>query len=167
MLATVPTRCISIPSGCSFCGSRCTRIPIWRPSRTACWAAATERCRPIEIGYTMPGNSTTLRTGTMTSASGGTLAAAASGPAPVPNSGARSNARARIMSIVPISGGFAQADHHTAVDAAPLYGAVAARRQRHAALEAPLRQLHAVDDGVVQFRGQQTVPDHEQHAVLD
>src|SRR5262245_60227558 len=46
-------------------------IPIWRWSRSACWAAATDFGRITATGITTPGNSTKLRTGTMMVASGG------------------------------------------------------------------------------------------------
>ena len=58
-------------AGSSGLASRCIRMPTWRCSRTACWAAAIEPGRPTLIGRTMPGNSTVLRTGTMISASDG------------------------------------------------------------------------------------------------
>src|SRR6476646_8779135 len=59
--------------------SRCIRMPIWRCSRTACCAAATDVGRPTLMGSTMPGNSTVLRTGTMMRESDGRDAAAAVG----------------------------------------------------------------------------------------
>ncbi len=49
----------------------CSRIPSGRCRRAASYAAARERSRPTVSGNTIPGNSTTLRTGTMISASSG------------------------------------------------------------------------------------------------
>ena len=51
--------------------SLCSSTPIGRCRRAASCAAARERSRPTVSGNTMPGNSTTLRTGTMISASSG------------------------------------------------------------------------------------------------
>ena len=52
-------------------GLLCSRMPSGRCRRTASCTAARERSRPTVSGNTMPGNSTTLRTGTMISASSG------------------------------------------------------------------------------------------------
>ena len=49
----------------------CSRMPSGRCRRAASYAAARERSRPTVSGNTIPGNSTTLRTGTMISASSG------------------------------------------------------------------------------------------------
>ena len=52
-------------------GLRWSSTPIGRCRRAASCAAARERSRPTVIGSTTPGNSTTLRTGRMMSASSG------------------------------------------------------------------------------------------------
>ena len=57
--------------GFSLAGSFCSSRPTGRSLLTACCAAAIEPSRPMVNGRIMPGNSTRLRTGTMTSASSG------------------------------------------------------------------------------------------------
>src|SRR6185312_12751509 len=52
-------------------GSRCSTRPIFRPVRTASWAAAILSSRPSATGNTMPGNSTRLRVATIGTASEG------------------------------------------------------------------------------------------------
>jgi hypothetical protein len=52
-------------------GSCCRRIPIWRCSRTACCAAATDDGALSVIGASMPGKRTVFRTGTIGTASCG------------------------------------------------------------------------------------------------
>src|SRR5262245_19710992 len=108
-------------------------MPIWRCSRTACWAAATERGRPTVTGATMPGNSTILRTGTMISASAG--------------SGGVTRACSSAMACLH----FQQSDHQTAIRRRAPDVAIAAGRQPYAALEPSLRQLDAMDDGGAQL----------------
>src|SRR5665647_3852159 len=71
MLATVQTRWSSSGPGSFASGVRCSRIPIGRWSRNACWAAAIDFGRPMVMGATTPGNSTVLRTGMMIRASFG------------------------------------------------------------------------------------------------
>src|ERR1700733_2124743 len=71
ILATVQSRCRSSGAGSSTSTFRCSRIPIGRCSRNACWAAAIDFARSIAIGATTPGNSTVLRTGIMIRASPG------------------------------------------------------------------------------------------------
>src|ERR687892_13694 len=71
MPATVPTACSWSGVGSSSWGARCRIVPSGRWLRAASWAAAMVRIRPRLSGTTTPGNSTTLRTGTMTIASSG------------------------------------------------------------------------------------------------
>ena len=58
-------RCMSAAVGSATSALRCIKMPIWRCSRTACCAAATEPGRPTVMGNTSSGNSTMLPTGTV------------------------------------------------------------------------------------------------------
>src|SRR5712692_10849965 len=142
------------------------RMPIWRCSRTACWAARIERGRPIVTGSTVPGNSTKLRTGTMISASGGRSGLP---PDPLSASAARGNGRSGInrRSVGGEASGLLQADHETAVDRGAPHVGVTSARQLDAALELSLRQLEPVDHRLAQ-RGRKN-PDagDDELAVVD
>src|SRR5438132_6898591 len=159
MSATVPKRCRSIAAGSAISGSRCITMPTCRCSRTACWAAAIERGRPIVTGSTMPGNRTILRTGTMMSASPGTGAIAAAplaGAAACATSGSATD-----------GSNLLQRDQEATVGRGAAHRAVAARRQPHATLEAALRQLEAVDDGGLQLLRQHAGSREHQVIILD
>src|SRR5580704_6082115 len=138
-------RCRSIAAGSATFASRCNRMPTCRCSRMARWAAAIERGRPIVIGSTMPGNRTVLRTGTITSASGGKggdgavvlplLSSAA------PKKFASTTQRLRLL----------QDDQEAAVGRGSPDRTVAPGRQPHAALEPSLRELEPMDDRGLQL----------------
>jgi hypothetical protein len=81
ILAMVQMRCRSSGPGSSTSAFRCSRIPIGRCSRSACWAAAIDFARAIVTGAITAGNSTMLRTGTMISASEGIATVSAFAPA--------------------------------------------------------------------------------------
>src|SRR5581483_9154344 len=137
-------RCMSAAPGSATSARRCMRMPIWRCSRTACCAAATDPGRPIVNGSTSPGNSTVLRTGTMISASvgtGGRLPA----PAPCPSREAASATESLRL---------AEGDQQTAMNGRAADAAVAAGWQAHAPLEAALRQLQPMDDCSVELARQ-------------
>src|SRR5580704_4707583 len=137
-------RCRSIGAGSAVSEFRCIRIPTGRWSRTACWAAAIERWRPMVIGSMMPGNRTVLRTGTMISASGGKGGSGPAWPALISDSPG---------DLVSTTEGlrFLQSDQQAAVGGGTPHRAVAPARQAHAALEPALRQLQAVDGGGAQL----------------
>src|SRR6185503_2544418 len=159
MLATVPMRCMSIGAGSVASGSRCMRMPTWRWSRTACWAAAIDFGRPSVIGSIRPGNSTVLRTGTMMSASGG------SGGRVEPFcAGSLDDS---ISTSATVYSRFLQRDHHQAVGDGAAHAAVATARQRQSPIEAPLRQLEAMDGCRAQFARIGARPSDDQLAVLD
>src|SRR5208282_4194080 len=137
MLASVPMRCMSIGVGSATSGSRCSRMPTWRWSRTACCAAATDFGRPSVIGNTRPGNSTVLRTGTMISASGGN-----GGSEPPPSADA---VLARISASATARPRFLQRDHQAAVDDGAAHGAVVYGRKLQPAVKAALRQFEPMN----------------------
>src|ERR1044072_73352 len=150
MLATVPKRCRSIAAGSAISASRCIRTPIWRCSRTACWAAAIERGRPTVIGATMPGNNTIRRTGTMIIASGG-------------SGGVGRGCSSAIGGLR-----FAQCDDQAAVGGGARAAAIAAGGEPDAPLKPTLRQLDAMDDSRAQLRRQHAgARDHQVRAIDD
>src|SRR5215469_15889033 len=173
MLAAVPIRCMSIGVGSSRSASRCSRIPTWRCSRTACWAAMIEPVRPIRTGITMPGNSTVLRTGTMMSASagsGGKLVAAPAGVLSVErvlSPGMPSSRALMITSSATARSSFGQSDEKAAIDTAPLHVAVAARGQAKPALEPAMRQLEPMNGGGQELWRQHAGAGDQEIAVLD
>src|SRR5579864_1457013 len=131
---------MSIGAGSAISELRCIRIPTCRWSRTACWAAAIERCRPSVIGKMTPGKSTTVRTGTMISASGGKGGGGAVGRPALASDppGNVVSATERLR--------FLQGDQQAAVGGGPADRAVAPARKAHAALEPALRKLQAMND---------------------
>src|SRR5579863_9567299 len=162
MFATVPMRCMSFADGSASSGSRCMRMPTWRWSRTACWAAATDLVRPSVIGSTSPGNSTVERTGTMIKASAGN-----GGNAP-PDASLASWASFACNSISATIGPcFLQRDHQTSSDGGTIDAAVAAGRQPYPAIEPPLRQFEPVDRCGTQFRRQNPHAGNNKLALLD
>src|SRR3984957_7362934 len=110
-------------------------------SRTAAWAASTERGRPSVIGSTVVGNSTRPRTGTMIRASGGNG-----------GEGAAPRAVSEPVAASAICGPrFLQRYEHVAIGMRPVDGAVSSGRQMDAAFKSALRQLESVDDGGPHF----------------
>src|SRR5215510_12215109 len=103
-------RCMSSAVGSETSASRCIRMPTWRCSRTACWAAAIDLVRPTVIGSTTPGKRTVLRTGTTINASGGS-----GGSEDEPLLALVSPAD-NIRYSATIVSHFLQGDHETAVD---------------------------------------------------
>src|SRR5215207_4259742 len=169
MLASVPTAWRSAGPGLSTVASRCRTTPMGWSSRTACWAAAMDRGRPMAIGATMPGNSTTLRTGRMMRASAGSDAEAEASWAPgepAPE-GATPAGRSKRITVRSPSSGFGEAETQAALGREAAHGVVAAGGQQDAPLEAPLRQFEAMDDGGPQFARQDAPARHHERAVLD
>src|SRR3954453_3560525 len=169
MLAIVPMRCMSIGDGSSSCGSRCIRMPTGRCSRTACCAAAIERCRPTVTGITTPGNRTKFRTGMMIIASGGNGGSGASGRVwfgwmegdPPPCS-------MRIW-LISATGHprLLKRDHDAAAGRLPADRRIAAGRQTDAPLETALRQFKTVDYGGTELGGQHAAAGHNKIAPVD
>src|SRR6202051_1016620 len=120
---------MSIGAGSAVSELRCIRIAPGRWSRTACWAAAIERWRPMVIGSMMPGNRTVLRTGTMISASGGRGGSGPEPPLPLVSD--------TLGDLVSTTGGlqFLQPDQQAAVGGGTPDRAVPPARKAHAALE--------------------------------
>src|SRR5262245_18995534 len=135
MLATVPTRCISIAVGSSVPLARCIRMPTSRCSRTACWAAAIDFGRPIVIGASVFGSSTRLRTGTMMIASSGI--------------GGRVGVGGVLVTVAATRGShLCEGDDEAAMDIAALDIAILPGRQSQPTLKPALRQLEAMDQGM-------------------
>src|SRR5262245_29430065 len=147
--------------GSETSASRCIRMPTWRCSRTACWAAAIDFVRPTVIGSTTPGNSTVLRTGTMISASGGS-----GGSDDEPLVALVSPADNISNSATGISH-FLQGNHQTAIDHRAANRAVAPARKRHATLEPPLRQFQPMDDCGRKFTRQRARPANDELTAFD
>ena len=151
-------RCSSARRAPPASGSRCMRMPTCGSSRTACCAAATEAGRPTVTGSTTPGNSTDSRTGRMISAFGGRLMppSAAGGGAEIGSERTRRSWRLQPIDVLRLQAVLCEADHQAAIhERWRTCALVAAGRQRHAPLEAALRQLQAVDRGVAQLGRQQ------------
>src|SRR5258708_9275486 len=91
--------------------------------------------RPIEIGDTMPGNRTRLRTGTMISASGGSSFMPGIAVSPLD--------RLKISASDMDASRLLQCDQQASVDNRTPHAAVTSRRQATTALEPALRQCHA------------------------
>src|SRR6185312_751952 len=138
--------CRSPAFGSVTSGSRCRTTTIWRCSRTACCAAATDDGRPTVIGMTTSGKSTVLRTGIAMKASVG-------GDALTGFAAAGSVVGASSI-WAPGSGELAQADDEQAVLGAMTDLVVPARRQGHPAFEVALGQLQAMDPRRAQRVGQ-------------
>src|SRR5947209_3458871 len=148
---------MSIAVGSATLSSRCMRTPIWRCSRTACWAAAIDFARPIVIGITVFGNSTRFLTGRMMMASAGISGDGAVAVVLVPVS-------ATGASLVRHLG---QRDDEAAVDVAALNVTVVARGQPQPPLEPSLRQLEAMDHGVAQLGRHAALADDDEVVALD
>src|SRR3984957_2304041 len=152
-------RCMSSGVGSDTSASRCNKMPTWRWSRTACWAAAIDFCRPSVIGSTRPGNSTVLRTGTMMSASGGR-----GGSVVAPDAAWFDD---NISASATMRSRFLQGDHQTSIDHRMTYAAVAAGRQAQPAIEAALRQFETMNDGSAERRRISAGSRNHQIAVFD
>src|SRR5262245_14110729 len=166
MLATVPMRCMSMGAGSAVSLSRCMRMPTWRCSRTACWAAPMDFGRPTVTGSTTPGNRTRSRTGMMTSASGGSGGMDAAPRAPASWVPFRSGSPG-VLNSTTMRLHLPQGDHQTTVDGGPRDVAVASGREADAAGEAALRQLEAMNLGGAELRRQRADALDDQMRVLD
>src|ERR687892_1574243 len=179
MPATVPTACSWSGVGSSSWGSRCRIVPSGRWVRAASWAAAMVRIRPRLSGTTTPGNSTTLRTGTMTIASSGiggmsvprSATAASADPAP-----RASWARAWLVSCSLIwsvvisairSGQLAQRQQQAAVGKLAAADLEPAGRQLDVALEPSIRDLEAPDHRAPGLAGHRPHGADDQRAAVD
>src|SRR5271166_3490558 len=129
-------RCMSTGMGSDASAFRCMTMPTGFCSLTALCAAWIARGRLSETGNTMPGKRTMPRTGTMMSASGGSVGAAPGASCGAVAASVSAIARLRLL----------QRYQEAAVGGGSMDGAVASRGEGNAALEATLRQLQAVDD---------------------
>src|SRR5690606_34654992 len=131
-------------------------MPICRPSRTACCAAATERGRPMLKGMTAPGNRTKPRTGTISSSFDSSFSMGACGV----GEGAAWLASDMLLRLV-------EPDEQAAIDHRMTDASVDAGRQRYSSLETSLRQLQSMDESGRQLRRQAALAGDDQRAALD
>src|SRR5580658_1774706 len=150
---------MSTGAGSAISGSRCNKMPTWRWSRTACWAAPIDFGRPSVIGSTSPGNSTVLRTGTIISASAGK-----GGSVLAPSV---ESVFASISTSATADPRFLQGDHQTTIDNGTAHRTVAASRQPQPPVKAPLRQFQPMNGRRAQGGRIGARPGNNQFAVLD
>src|SRR5262245_10956647 len=129
--------------------------PIGRWARAASCAAAMVRTRPRLSGTTTPGNSTTLRTGTMMIASSGIgLISVPLSTVEGPGVGVRGGCSERawlgcwsVLILLVRSGQLTQRERQAAIGKLAAADLKPARRQVDATLEASVGDLEAPDDG--------------------
>src|SRR5947207_13025996 len=155
-------RCMSIAVGSSTSAARCSRIPTWRWSRTACCAAAIDFGRPSVIGSTRPGNSTVVRTGTTISASGGS-----GGGAAPPGPPAAPPYLALMCASATIRPRFLQGHDQTAGGSRAAHAGIAAGRQAQPAIKPSLRKFESMDRRGTQLLRHNAGTGNDEIAVLD
>src|SRR5215211_6097878 len=136
-------------------------MPTGRCSRTACWAAASERGRPMVIGSTTPGNITISRTGRMMSASGGSGGMDV-GARPVRSSDGANACMSATEWLRLVKG-----NHETAVDGRAAYVAVVSDGQAQATFEASLRDFEAMNGCGPQLRRQYAHAGEDQNPIFN